>query len=212
MVLKEKGVKFLFKTLTLTFSRRGFTVNESFSAMNVYKKIQAVRVAFQNKNIKQSGVNKFANYKYFELGDITPVLNNLLLEYGLTSFITFTNEMATLTVVNCDNPSEQVVFTSPMRTVEIKGCNNIQALGGIETYQRRYLYMIAFDIVETDFFEAQRAREITDDQIRFITAKTEPEKLNSWLQKLKIGDIKQLSYLQAEQLISKLRKVDSQNV
>lgn len=212
MVLKEKGVKSIFKTLTLTFSRRGFTMNESFSAMNVYKKIQAVRVAFQNKNIKQSGVNKFANYKYFELGDITPVLNNLLLDYGLTSFITFTNEMATLTVVNCDNPSEQVVFTSPMRTVEMKGCNNIQALGGIETYQRRYLYMIAFDIVETDLFEAQKAREITNDQIKFITAKTEPEKLNSWLQKLKIGDIKQLSYLQAEQLISKLRKVDSQNV
>lgn len=212
MVLKEKGVKSLFKTLTLTFSRRGFTMNESFSAMNVYKKIQAVRVAFQNKNIKQSGVNKFANYKYFELGDITPVLNNLLLDYGLTSFITFTNEMATLTVVNCDNPSEQVVFTSPMRTVEMKGCNNIQALGGIETYQRRYLYMIAFDIVETDLFEAQKAREITNDQIKFITAKTEPEKLNSWLQKLKISDIKQLSYLQAEQLISKLRKVDSQNV
>lgn len=212
MVLKEKGVKSLFKTLTLTFSRRGFTVNEDFSAMNVYKKIQAVRVAFQNKNIKQSGVNKFANYKYFELGDITPVLNNLLLDYGLTSFITFTNEMATLTVVNCDNPSEQVVFTSPMRTVEMKGCNNIQALGGIETYQRRYLYMIAFDIVETDLFEAQKAREITNDQIKFITAKTEPEKLNSWLQKLKISDIKQLSYLQAEQLISKLRKVDSQNV
>lgn len=187
-------------------------MNESFSAMNVYKKIQAVRVAFQNKNIKQSGVNKFANYKYFELGDITPILNNLLLDYGLTSFITFTNEMATLTVVNCDNPSEQVVFTSPMRTVEMKGCNNIQALGGIETYQRRYLYMIAFDIVETDLFEAQKAREITNDQIRFITAKTEPEKLNSWLQKLKISDIKQLSYLQAEQLISKLRKVDSQNV
>lgn len=212
MVLKEKGVKSIFKTLTLTFSRRGFTMNESFSAMNVYKKIQAVRVAFQNKNIKQSGVNKFANYKYFELGDITPVLNNLLLDYGLTSFITFTNEMATLTVVNCDNPSEQVVFTSPMRTVEMKGCNNIQALGGIETYQRRYLYMIAFDIVETDLFEAQKAREITNDQIKFITAKTEPEKLNSWLQKLKISDIKQLSYLQAEQLISKLRKVDSQNV
>lgn len=210
MVLKEKGVNPIFKTLT--FSRRGFTVNEDFSAMNVYKKIQAVRVAFQNKNIKQSGVNKFANYKYFELGDITPVLNNLLLDYGLTSFITFTNEMATLTVVNCDNPSEQVVFTSPMRTVEMKGCNNIQALGGIETYQRRYLYMIAFDIVETDLFEAQKAREITNDQIKFITAKTEPEKLNSWLQKLKISDIKQLSYLQAEQLISKLRKVDSQNV
>jgi hypothetical protein len=41
-----------------------------------------------------------------------------------------------------------------MRNLDLKGCNEIQALGGIETYQRRYLYMLAFDFVESDLFDS----------------------------------------------------------
>ena len=46
-----------------------------------------------------------------------------------------------------------------MRELELKGCNKIQALGGIETYQRRYLYMCAFDIVENDMFDKVSGKE-----------------------------------------------------
>ena len=41
-----------------------------------------------------------------------------------------------------------------MKDITIKGANEIQALGGVETYQRRYLYMMAFDIIESDMFDA----------------------------------------------------------
>ena len=41
-----------------------------------------------------------------------------------------------------------------MEDLELKGCNKVQALGGVETYLRRYLYMSAFDIIENDMFDA----------------------------------------------------------
>lgn len=40
-----------------------------------------------------------------------------------------------------------------MRTLELKGANAVQLLGGVETYQRRYLYMTVLDIVEADQFD-----------------------------------------------------------
>lgn len=31
--------------------------------------------------------------------------------------------------------------------------------GGVETYQRRYLYMAAFDIIESDWFDAKSGKD-----------------------------------------------------
>jgi hypothetical protein len=59
-----------------------------------------------------------------------------------------------LEISNVENSEESVFYTSPMRELELKGCNQIQALGGVETYQRRYLYLNAFDLVENDTFDA----------------------------------------------------------
>jgi hypothetical protein len=69
--------------------------------------------------------------------------------------------MATMMVVNTDNPEDYTIFTSPMREIEPiistktggEVTNAIQRLGSVETYQRRYLYMIALDIVESDSIE-----------------------------------------------------------
>lgn len=44
-----------------------------------------------------------------------------------------------------------------MRTLELKGANAVQLLGGVETYQRRYLYMTVLDIVEADQFDSMPA-------------------------------------------------------
>jgi hypothetical protein len=35
----------------------------------VYEKLQQARIKLQNTELKKSGHNKFAGYKYFELGD-----------------------------------------------------------------------------------------------------------------------------------------------
>ncbi|EQI64171.1 ERF family protein [Clostridioides difficile] len=113
-----------------------------------------VRVKFSKLNLKKSGENKFANFKYFELADFLPQATGLLEEAKLCPIVTFTNEYATLTLINGENPSEQIVFTSPMRDLQLKGSNELQALGGIETYQTRYLYIQLLNITENDSFDA----------------------------------------------------------
>ncbi|MCE0600539.1 ERF family protein, partial [Clostridioides difficile] len=125
----------------------------------IYIKLMDVRVKFSKLNLKKSGENKFANFKYFELADFLPQATGLLEEAKLCPIVTFTNEYATLTLINGENPSEQIVFTSPMRDLQLKGSNELQALGGIETYQTRYLYIQLLNITENDSFDAVSGKE-----------------------------------------------------
>lgn len=126
---------------------------------NIYIKLMDVRVKFSKLNLKKSGENKFANFKYFELADFLPQATELLEEAKLCPIVVFTNDYATLTLINGENPSEQIVFTSPMRDLQLKGSNELQALGGIETYQTRYLYIQLLNITENDSFDAVSGKD-----------------------------------------------------
>ena len=144
--------------------------------MNVYEKLQKCRVELQNTELKKSGNNKFAGYKYFELGDFLPTINRLCMENKLLTVTTFTNELATLEVINAEAPEEKVIFTSPQGQTQLKGCHEIQNIGAVETYQRRYLMMLAFEIVESDVLDsvtggdskksAKQEIVLTDDQVK----------------------------------------------
>ena len=133
---------------------------------NIYIKLMDVRVKFSELNLKKSGENKFANFKYFELADFLPQATGLLEEAKLCPIVTFTNEYATLTLINGENPSEQIVFTSPMRDLQLKGSNELQALGGIETYQTRYLYIQLLNITENDSFDAVSGKNETKNNVQ----------------------------------------------
>ena len=121
---------------------------------NIYQKLMQVRIEFHRLELKKSGHNKFANFKYFEMGDFLVPATKLLNDNGLCPIVTFNNEVAKMVVVNTDNPSEIIEFTSPMRDLELKGANSMQSLGGVETYQTRYLYIQLLNIVECDSFDA----------------------------------------------------------
>ena len=41
-----------------------------------------------------------------------------------------------------------------MSELTLKGAHPIQNLGAIETYKRRYLYLTAYEIVESDYLDA----------------------------------------------------------
>jgi hypothetical protein len=127
--------------------------------VNIYAKLQACRVELQQMNIKKSGKNDFAKYDYYELGDFLPKINELMLGKNLTSNISFTNELATLTIIDTDKPEDTIVFTSPMSDASLKGCHNVQNLGATQSYLRRYLYMNAFEIVEHDALDATTGKE-----------------------------------------------------
>jgi hypothetical protein len=117
--------------------------------MTIYEKLNEARIRFQESGIKQSGYNEFARYTYYELSDIIPVINNLAKELGFSCLVSF-GDIATLTIVDTEKPDGKIIFTSPMSTASLKGCHDVQNLGAVETYIRRYLYQNAFEIVETD--------------------------------------------------------------
>lgn len=126
---------------------------------NIYSKMQKARCEFQEKPLKKSGHNQFAGYRYFELGDFLPTINSLLEKYNLCSNISFDNDMATLTIVNAENTDEKLVFTSPMSNANLKGCHDVQNLGAVQTYLRRYLWVNAFEIVESDGLDATTGKD-----------------------------------------------------
>jgi hypothetical protein len=122
--------------------------------MNVYQKLNAARKKFHGIELKKSGHNKFAGYKYFELGDfIIPALE-IFNEVGLTSVISFFKNEAHMRIINTDKPEEVIIIETPMSTAALKGCHEVQNLGAVQTYLRRYLWVAALEIVEHDALDA----------------------------------------------------------
>lgn len=129
--------------------------------MSVYKKLQDCRIELQSMTLKKSGLNKFAGFQYFELGDFLPEVQNLFAKHGLSSTVNFTANDATLMIVDtdCNEQGESgnnsfTMFSCPVVIPTMKGCNEVQALGAMITYIRRYLYVNALEIVEHDALDA----------------------------------------------------------
>lgn len=127
--------------------------------MNIYEKIAEARVRFQSSAPKMSGENKFAGYKYFELSDILPVINAIGNDLAFLCVVSFDKEDATLEIIDSEKPEFRVLFTSPMSSASLKGCHEVQNLGAVETYIKRYLYQNAFEIVESDALNGTQGKE-----------------------------------------------------
>lgn len=109
------------------------------------------RLKLQNSKLEKSGHNKFAGYKYFELGDFLPIVQNIFNDLGLCGVVSYTQDLATLTITD---GTGSIVITSPMGSAALKGCHEVQNVGAVETYQRRYLWVTAMEIVEHDVLDA----------------------------------------------------------
>ena len=134
--------------------------------MIVFQKLIEARSQFLNDGVEKSGKNMNVGFKYFELTDIVPSVTKIFKELGLIAIDKFTNETAYMTIVNCDAPEETIEFEAPFNQIAPivsnagkQVTNEMQALGSSITYMRRYLYMIAMDIVYNDEIEPQ----ITND-------------------------------------------------
>ena len=180
--------------------------------MNVYQKLNVARNKFHNTEIKKSGHNKFAGYKYFELGDfIVPALS-IFDEVGLTSIISFGKESADMRIINTDKPEEMIVIESPMSEANLKGCHPVQNLGAVQTYIRRYLWVAALEIVEHDALDSSKPVEETKKVI--ITpsqgiADTIPSEEMQYLQELAVELIANVAEGNPKQALERL---DSENL
>lgn len=145
------------------------------SEKNIYQKIMSVREKWLKANVQKTGINRFAEYEYFELRDIVPVAQKFVIEEGLTTLFDFDHDYAYLHVIDAEGEDRGLVtFKSPMKELTVKGMNAIQALGAVETYQRRYLYMMFLDIVEQDEFDSTQGKPEEVDQVKEkpVTVKT----------------------------------------
>ena len=121
--------------------------------MSVHKKLMAARVKLQSIQMKKSGLNKFAGYSYFELGDFIPHVQTIFNEIGLCGVVSFSTEYAQLCITDVEDGTV-VVITSPMAEANLKCAHPIQNLGATLSYQRRYLWMAAMELVEGDAIDS----------------------------------------------------------
>lgn len=140
--------------------------------MNVYAKLQAARIKLHSTELKKSGHNKFAGYSYFELADFVVPALQIFDSLKLCGVVSFGKELATLTIVDLES-GEKLEITSPMSTAALKGCHEVQNLGAVETYIRRYLWVAALEIVEHDALDS--SEPVKDEP------KLSEEKVNEYL-------------------------------
>lgn len=126
--------------------------------MEVYRKLAAARGKLRSKTLKKSGYNKFAGYNYFELGDFLQPTMEIFDDLGLIGIVSFTKDVATLEIVDVENGG-MITITSPFGSAALKGCHEVQNIGAVETYQRRYLWVTAMEIVEHDALDATTGRK-----------------------------------------------------
>lgn len=141
--------------------------------MSIYRKLQEARIQLQRSKLSKSGKNKFAGYEYFELADFLPEIQEICLKVGLCGIVSFTPDTAYLTFHDIDATEPNVAtsfttFTSPMSSAQLKGCHEVQNLGAVQTYLRRYLWTMAFEICEHDSLDAvtgkETGKEITNEK------------------------------------------------
>lgn len=198
--------------------------------------IISIRVKLQNAKLKKSGKNKFAGFDYFELADFLPKLNELMLEEGVNDKFYIQDDYATLEIqkgqeinvykipfVLFDTPTKikENVDTGEVR--EVKSMQDIQYLGALNTYYKRYLYLNAFGITDGEVIDSMNNDEVTTEEV--TTKKVAPKKvakaspkqieliqslvsdIPAMLEYYKVEKIEDLTITQASEIITKKKGV-----
>jgi len=183
--------------------------------MSLNKAIIQIRVALQNRKLRKSGKNKFAGFEYFELGDFLPTLNELMLKNEVNDSFSISTEYAELTLIKDEERQTYTIpftqFHTPTNKQGTPSMQDVQYLGALLTYYKRYLYMNAFGITDgevVDAMEMPTQSIITQDQvlqIQGLITSTGTDQ-TTFLQYYKVQDIKSLSYSNAVNAITQLNK------
>ena len=124
------------------------------SEMNIWQKLFCVRNEFAKAEVKRSGKNMQLSSMFYELADIVPVARVIFNKYRLIPHVTFDNGKAKMLIVDVDFPTERLGFELDIQSYDgNKAVTPPQAYGAVVTYYRRYLYMVALDIVEADYLD-----------------------------------------------------------
>ena len=189
---------------------------------SIYAKLMTAREQFHQSKITKTGWNDYSKYHYFELSDFLIPAMGIMGHNDLLPICSFETEIATMTIYDVTTEAT-IVITSPMSTANLKACQPVQSLGAVETFQRRYLWVAALEIVEHDVIEESTGKPekpapeptpekpakpapkpITDKQKiqigEYVVAGQIPEKTKEWM----VG--RELSYSQATKVIAVCKK------
>lgn len=139
----------------------------------VKAKLQTARIALQEKGLKKSGKNTFANFDFFQLVDFLPEAQKIFTKLGLTTNYTLMprtiaydeivegektikepiiRDIARLVIKDMESDETEIfeMEAAPVQIGNNTKQNIYQAAGGRSTYYKRYLYRDALEIEESD--------------------------------------------------------------
>lgn len=130
--------------------------------------IISIRVKLQNAKLKKSGKNKFAGFDYFELSDFLPKLNELMLEEGVNDLFTIKEGYAKLILIKGEEKQEYEIpferFETPLNKSGQPSMQDIQYLGALNTYYKRYLYLNALGITDGEVIDSMNNEELNNNK------------------------------------------------
>jgi hypothetical protein len=209
-----KGIKPERKTRR---TKKMATAKSTATPTNVYQKLMVARAKFLESDVQKTGKNMHLSFKYFELEDIVPTAIRIFNEVGLIPIVNFTTDVANMNIVNTDNPEEVIEFVAPFNQIAPivsntgkQATNEMQALGSSITYMRRYLYMIALDICESDSIDANIGKGEAAPSTAAPKAPATPEQRQEVKENLtgKNGNATQLQIKGLKKVLKQLKEKD----
>lgn len=131
---------------------------------NLNESVILIRVKLQNAKLRKSGHNRFAGFDYFELADFLPKLNELMLEENINDIFLITDKEAKLTLIKGEEKQEYIIpftqFSTPLNKNGQPSMQDIQYLGALNTYYKRYLYLNAFGITDGEIIDSMNNSDL----------------------------------------------------
>lgn len=148
---------------------------------NLNESIISIRVKLQNAKLKKSGKNTYAGFDYFELADFLPKLNELMLEEKINDKFYIKDNLAILELQKNEEINVYtmpfVLFETPLtykknkagqflmdkegNYIQVPSMQDIQYLGALNTYYKRYLYLNAFGITDGEVIDSMNNNELS---------------------------------------------------
>ena len=171
--------------------------------MSLNEAIIKIRVELQKSKIKKSGQNKRKikegnqwkdkiMFEYYELSDFLPKLNELMLSEGVNDVYTIQGDVVKLTLIKGEEEQRYEMpferFDTPTNTkadgTVVKSMQDIQYLGALNTYYKRYLYLNAFGITDGEVIDGMDNSDLTQQSKQKAPAKKTAPKSTEWRDKV----------------------------
>ena len=88
-----------------------------------------------------------------------PYITEAEKRYGIVSLVGFDERTASLCLIDIEDTAKSIIFSFDMADANVHGGTPIQQKGAEQTYARRYLYMAAYNICESDEIDGTASQQ-----------------------------------------------------